>query len=331
MTVVLRNSVIMGLASCEGEPKIFYSDLLFECADPHHQFYVSASGEFNLPGDRYICSESTIVTNGSSALDVQIIPSVSIGTDSLWLLDTILQDQCSKIVDSIPTPIVSMMPSKAPVIIPAVTPPTPAQMSEIPSISVPTVPTFENSVPTDTSGVTSSTIFAIVGGIAGGIVISLIVFVVYRKGQNDGSTKKYYNNSTGSQASTNPLTQGNSDHLTRFSNSTNKHSSSSATATSAAATSHTETSASYVQSQGRLLPTTSEPVIESNAYEIDYKDQARSVDHRFPVMNSARRVATGDVPIATAIHVSDITDDANRSSVIKFRDLPSDITNRFDV
>ena len=319
----------MGL-ECEGEPTLYYSDLVFECTNPGHQFYVSYSGEFNLLGDRFICSESTIIANRSSASDVQTIPSVSIATDSLWLRDTNLQRQCSRIVDSIPTPTITIMPSvapsplKAPVVIPAA--PAQAQMSDIPSISAPSLPTFDNSVPTDKSSITSPTIFAIVGGIAGGIVISLIVFFVYRKGKNDGNTKKHYNNSTSSHASTNPLTQGKSDHLTRFSNSTNRHSSSAAEATS-----QTETSATGFHSQGRLVPTTSEPVIESNAYIIDYKDQARSIDHGFPVMNSARRLATGAMPIATAVPVSDITDYDNKSSVIKFTNLPSDVASRFDV
>ena len=333
MDVVLRNSVIMGLA-CPGEP-MFYSDVLFECMDPNHEFFVS-SGQFNLRGDRFICSESTNIKNGSSVSDVQIIPSVSMTTDSLWLIDPI-RVQCSTIVEDIP-PIPTLIPTAAPsesnsiptsivpigvptptksaFIMPVGTTSTPAAIA-----GVPIVPSADSSESTNTN---SGTIFAVIGGIVGGIVVSLIVFYVYRKGKNDGIAKKYYNNETGSHShgSTDQLTQGNSDHLTRASGSTNKRSSSSAVTTS-----QSGTSASDIRSP--RTPTTTETVNATNAYVIDYKDQARSVDHRFPVSNSARRVATGDMPIATAVAVTDITDDY-KSSIFS-KQTPSDVATRFDV
>ena len=87
--------------------------------------------------------------------------------------------------------------------------------------------------------------------------------------------------------------------------------------------------AEHTTTRTRTTPTTTETVNATNAYVIDYKDQARSVDHRFPVSNSARRVATGDMPIAMAVAVTDITDDYKSSIVSK--QTPSDIATRFDV
>lgn len=311
---------MMGL-ECPGETFRYYSDLLLECASTSHQFYVLMSEQYQLEGDRHICSESTIITSGSSLSDVLTIPSVSIATDSLWLSNPI--PECVTIADSIPIATPFVMPTGVPFTSVPVPSPVAIPGLPVPTITVPTVPTFTSAPLTDTKSGINTSVFAVIGGIVGGIIISLVVLFVYKKGKSDGNTVKYNNNATGSQSngSTDHLTQGNSDHLTRASGSTTKRSS-----LSAAASPHSDTIASNVQSPRRQLPTTSATVNTSDAYIIEYKDQARSVDTVFPVMDSARcadaRASFDDMPIAMAVPMTDSTA-AYQGSVINTKQMPS--------
>jgi hypothetical protein len=329
--VVFQNIVIMGL-KCPEEANWFYSDILFECGSPSHDFYVAPGSRLGVKGDRLTCSESTILPSASSASDVQVIPSVSITTDSRWLRDPILQ-QCFKTVDSIPT----ASPFVAPTVAPAtsVSQPVIIQPVSLPvmintNVPVPAAPTLNISPSAgNTNGnEDNSTIFAVVGGIVGGIAISLVALFIYRKGKSDGNRIKHNNNATGSQSngSTDQLTHGNSDHLTRNSGSTNKRPSSSVTGTS-----QSGMSASDVQSPGRLFTTT--PADASNAYAIDYKDQARSVDDALPVMNSARPLNAGsaryeDMPIAMAIPM---TDASVAGTAVHTKKIPPNKVTLFDL
>ena len=323
---------------CAGEMNRYYSDLLFECGSPSHQFYILVSNQYNLFGDRHTCSESATITKGSSTSDIQFIPSVSIATDSLWQRSPILE--CVNMVDSILT----AGPSVTPTVLPAVTMPVipttnvlvpvapTFNSSPLTDVPVPVAPMFSGSPMIDATGGINSAVFAVVGVIVGGIIISLIVLFIYKKGKNDGNTNKYNNNTTGSQSngSTDQLTQGNSDHLKRASDNTNGRFSS-----SAAGTSQSGTSASDVQSPGRLFPTKSATANAANAYIIDYKDQARSVDNAFPVMNSARRVDIGsapfqNMPIATAVPMKN-TIAAYQGTIVNDKKMPSDKATVFNV
>ena len=284
----------------------------------------SVSNQYNLFGDRHTCSESATITKGSSTSDIQFIPSVSITTDSLWQRSPILE--CVNMVDSILTAGPSVTPTVLPAVIMPVIPTTNVLVPVAPTfnsspltdVPVPVAPMFSGSPMIDATGGINSAVFAVVGGIVGGIIISLIVLFIYKKGKNEGNTNKYNNNATGSQSngSTDQLTQGNSDHLKRASDNTNGRFSS-----SAAGTSQSGTSASDVQSP--------------NAYVIDYKDQARSVDHAFPVMNSARRVDIGsapfqNMPIATAVPMKN-TIAAYQGTIVNDKKMPSDKATVFNV
>ena len=325
--VRLQNTVILGL-TCS--PYRFYSDILFECSSARHHFDVLVNGAYNLPGDRYSCSESIIISNRSSSttsnvVPIMIIPSVAMTTDEFWLQNPV--PNCTRTVDSIPTVRPSMIPTMAPVLV--------ASNPSSPVVVVPNAPILvdnnNSSSPTtaeqnNKSGVNSS-VLAVVGGIVGGIAISLIVFFVYRKGQRDGSTSgsgttgsKYHPaTSAGTSTRTDQLTGGhNSDHLTRTSGSstTNKHSSPSVATTTPSSSSS---------------PTRRPTTVATN-YVIDYKDQARSVvDPTVPVRDSARRRIEA-LPMAQAVPIP--MDDA--ATVTSPRTttnptIPSDPTTLFDV
>ena len=314
--VRLQNTVILGL-TCSPYG-IIYSDVLFECSSARHHFDVLVNGAYNLPGDRYSCSESIIISNRSSSttsnvVPIMIIPSVAMTTDEFWLQNPV--SNCTRTVDSIPTVRPSMIPTMSPVLV--------TLNSSSPVAVVPNAPILVNN---NKSGVNSS-VLAVVGGIVGGIVISLIVFFVYRKGQRDGSASgsgttgsKYHPaTSAGTSTRTDQLTGGhNSDHLTRTSGSstTNKQSSPSVATTTPSSSSS---------------PTRRPTTVATN-YVIDYKDQARSVvDPTVPVRDTARRRIEA-LPMARAVPIP--MDDA--ATVTSPRTttnptMPADPTTLFDV
>ena len=186
----------------------FSADLHLECSDSHHDFFTTLN-PYNLVGLRYICSEGTVFNSNSLASDVHIIPNVSITTDEYWQNNA--PEFCyRKSIDLVAPPVTVIAPAPTFSPIQATTQPETAP-TEVPEIRIPvtapsgrliivpplsTTSTLSPSfsiLNNDTSSKGDSEkgddkvlIFSAVGGVVCGIIISGLLFMVYKKGKNDG-------------------------------------------------------------------------------------------------------------------------------------------------
>ena len=75
------------LSSSSSSVFYYHGDLLVECSELSHNFEI-AYDKYELDGERYVCSESVAFPIGSTYIrNTQILSSVGIATDELWLQD----------------------------------------------------------------------------------------------------------------------------------------------------------------------------------------------------------------------------------------------------
>ena len=204
----LSNGVTFGIVCNDGT---FSNDILLECSSSHHEFFTTTD-PYNLKGLRYLCSERTQFDSNSLTSDVHIVPSVSITTDEYWQSKTPASCYQQYNIDvtappvsvfvPVPTPIeTTATPETAPSKVPVGDTPvlTPNAKSEIaPPILVtttlspmnsyqPSLAVLKNGTSSkEESGNSKVLLISAVGGVIGGIIISVLLFLVYSKGKNDG-------------------------------------------------------------------------------------------------------------------------------------------------
>jgi hypothetical protein len=262
----------------------FYADLYFECAGSTDQFDVLSDDTlFNTTSNRYACTASAIFAPDSTSSNPLVISSVAITTDDLWL--SRMDETC--FTSSSPfLPFTSMdqptsSPTKPPVASPRTKPPVASPPTKLPvATAAPilpqeTTPTISVQSP-ESNNDSGKVVGGVVGGIAAGIVImSLIGFFVFRRPADSSNVPKAEVHDDVADA---PLS---------FPEGTARHDDLLGPVPMAVA--------------AYTLPTAVPIAPSTNNYNVDYKDQARTVQPETPAAAVAEVVPYAAVALDASV------------------------------
>ena len=326
------------------------SDIHFECSDAHHDF-VHLLNPNNLGGLRYLCIEGTLIDSNSLASNVQLIPNVSITTDEYWQSNAAATCYQQLSVDTprppvtIAVPVPSIAPIQAtehpgpgptaapeintpistpsvapdisspkttPTLLPEIVAPVAAPLSPTSLVrQAPTIPTL--TAPSKGDGNNNVLIFAAVGGVVGGIVVTVLLFMVYNKGKNDAVAehKEEAFPTAKDQNDTDNNTE--SHHSPNLQQSSNENDSGSPTILSVAA---------------MASPIEATP---SDFYELHYKDQSRSViatvNRRTQSGRRSNNDKTPNLPVLAKYHKADNVNNSKPASSVEIPTVPAIMCN----
>jgi hypothetical protein len=311
-------------------PIYFYNDLYFECADDSYNF----NKPFNMYGNegiRYMCSTSATFPASSTLVDSKVIPDVAIVTDDFWLQDTV--DECFTIsraptapvsspvsppttVTDVPTTALPVQTPLIPTLSPTGQPPSTITMVPlIQTLSPTTMPVVlqprEN--PQNTSSDSTAPVGAIAGGIIGGLAIGVVVmgFLLFQKRQNNTinhSPKPHVIE----EPTTTRIDSANGQDPSSSSNTGHPVAAAYGATVSSIGSSHAATPASQPQHAVNMSSTAAAAATNviptpPPSYEVNYKDQSRTVVGQpkpMPMPTVEAVPMQTQIPIAVAMDVS---------------------------
>jgi hypothetical protein len=295
----------------------FFADPYFECTESAAQFDILYDDKlFNTTNGRYVCTASKMFAPGSTSSNPQIISSVAITTDDLWLsrMDAgCFTRYVSAAPVASPSPTV-VMNTTGPSLFPTVSPMNaPVRPSTNPPVAVAVPNQAVATTPTLPGGPTSSSNGALIGGVVGGIAAAIVIgfligFLVWRRKTDSGGTHK--SEVSGAKYSFTEGTTGHDNLLGPAAVSATHQPSPTPVPPPASASAAQPTLPVPPASVSATQPTSSSPAsVPSNNYDVGYKDQARSVINAIPAVAVTDYV----VPIAVALDTS-AASGASRSS-----------------
>jgi hypothetical protein len=309
-SATISHAVTLGVYCEVGPDSLYFSDdLFFECAKSSSGFDVLYD-EYGFSGARYSCIESAVFGSGSSSAS-QLIASVAIVTDTYWLSGT--DSSCLNIETGPSSPAASRVPVT----------PTPTLGSNFPT-RIPTMsPTMSRGElptsvsieqPSDSSSSARTAIVASVGSVVAVIAIGLSAFyLVSRRPDGSSCAKPVASISQASATKPSAAVPPGYSNIDGSSNVSShlvpprgevQSSPSAASPTPPVMLSTAGTSSCVAVNASAVQP--------SN-YEVDFKDQARSVVGWPSVLPAAVAVpVTDEVPFAVALDISVGSGDSSR-------------------
>jgi hypothetical protein len=206
LSATIQHAVTMGVYCTDLPPDnpFFYSDFYFECTESTAQLDLLTDDTiFNSTSNRYGCTAFKTFASGSTSSSPQIISSVAITTDDLWLFRMDVgcftrYVSAAPVVSPSPTVVMnttgpSLFPTLSPTdapISPPINPPVAVAVAVPiqPREDTPTLTGQSTESSNDNSG---ALIGGVVGGIGAAIVFgSLIGFLVWRRKTDSGDSHK---------------------------------------------------------------------------------------------------------------------------------------------
>jgi hypothetical protein len=321
LSAIIQHVVTLGVYCTDLPPDdpYYFADPYFECTESTDQFNIlSEEGLFNSTSFRYGCTAFKTFASGSTSSNPQIISSVAITTDDLWLsrMDEACYTQyvsAAPVVSPSPTAVMNttgpslfltVSPTDAP-ISPSANPPVEVT---VPIQGGATTPTLPGQSTASNNNDNVALIGGVVGGIGAAIVIgSLIGFLVWRHKTDSSDTHK--SEVSGAKYSFTEGTTGH-DNLLGPDAVSATHQPSPTPVAQASVSATQPTLPVPPASVSATQPTSSSPAsVPSTNFDVGYKDQARSVIGAIPAVAVADYV----VPIAVALDTS-AASGASRSS-----------------
>jgi hypothetical protein len=328
LTATIQHIVTLGVYCTDLPPDdpYFFDDLYFECTKSTDQFHVlDDDGIFNTTANRYSCSAYKMFAPGSTSSNPQILSSVAITTDALWLSrmdDTCYTQYVSAAPTVSPSPTVAMnttspsvFPNLPPLDAPISPPTNPSVAAAVPNQDSATTPTLSGESTASSNNDNGVLIGGVVGGIAAVIVIgSMIGFLVWPRQSDSGDTPKPEVNIAKLS-----VTEGTEEY-------DNFRGSAAVSATQQPSPVSTVPPVSVMDNQppspvpvppaslvsvSAKQPTSSSPLsVPTTNYVVDYKDQARPAIGAIPAVAVAEYVP---LPYAVAVDMN-VESGARRTS-----------------
>jgi hypothetical protein len=204
VTATIQHVVTLGVFCSDRPPDdpYFFDDLYFECTDSTDQFDVlSDDSILNTTSNRYACAASKSFAPGSTSSNPQILSSVAITTEDLWLsrMDEFCYTPYVSAAPTVsPSPTVAMnttsppvFPNVPPLVAPIIPPTNPLVAAAVPNQDSAATPTLSGESTESSNNDNGVLIGGVVGGIAAVIVIgSMIGFLVWPRQSDSGDTQK---------------------------------------------------------------------------------------------------------------------------------------------
>jgi hypothetical protein len=204
ITATIQHVVTLGVLCTDQPPDdpYYFADLYFECTESTDQFDVLEDDSiFNTTSNRYACAASKMFAPGSTSSNPQILSSVAITTEDLWLSrmdDTCYTQYVSAAPTVSPSPTVAMnttspsvFPNLPPLDAPISPPTNPSVTAAVPNQDSATTPTLSGESTESSNNDNGVLIGGVVGGIAAVIVIgSMIGFLFWPRKSDSGDTQK---------------------------------------------------------------------------------------------------------------------------------------------
>jgi hypothetical protein len=293
----------------------FFVDLYFECPEATYQFdsLVADNLGYNSTSGRFACSAFAEFAPGSSASSPQTISSVAVTTDDYWR-SSALSFCYTRISSAAPVQLTNAPVTPMPTVVmnttsPSLFPTLPPVDAPIrpttnpPAVAAPTATLPRGATPTLTVEATGSgdnsngaLIGGVVGGIAAALVIgSLIGFFVFRRPADSINVPKP---AVSGDVAPSSMTEGNSGH----DNLLGPAQPMLATQPVPSTTPMPPPAPAMAVARPPPPAPMAVPLVPStnNDYNVDYKDQARTVIHEVPVVAVAEMVPF----VAAALDVS---------------------------